>query len=329
MSSDETPNVPAARNTREAVREKAQQVNAKQSRARIVRRVIIGLVAVVAVGAVGTAVAMAVGSSVSEPTLNPGGLDDDGVVVHEITGATVSSAEIPATPSVEPTEAGEEATPTPEPTAAGAVDIHIYVDYLSPGAGEFERANALQLSGWITEGAATVTYHPVSLLTANSNGTKYSLRAAAAAACVAEYSPTQFYAFNHELLVGQPEVDSDGRSDVELADLAGAVGVDAGKKVRACIEDQDFVSWAKAATARALEGPLPGSEDLALSAAPMVVVNGQAYVGSLNDPAEFSQFVLTVSSDAYYEAAETATPTPTPTTEAPAATETPTETPAE
>ena len=63
MSSDETPNVPATRNTREAVREKAQQVNAKQSRARIVRRIIIGLVAVVAVGAVGTAVALAVNSS--------------------------------------------------------------------------------------------------------------------------------------------------------------------------------------------------------------------------------------------------------------------------
>ncbi|WP_243224626.1 thioredoxin domain-containing protein [Microbacterium sp. CIAB417] len=313
MSSDETPNVPATRNSREAVREKAQQVNAKQSRARIVRRIIIGLVAVVAIGAVGTAVTMAVNSSVSEPTLNPAGLADDGIVVQEITGATVAGSEIPATPTAEPTEAGEAATPTPEPTETpGTVDIHIYVDYLSPGAGDFERANALQLTGWITEGAATVTYHPVSLLTANSNGTKYSLRAAAAAACVAEYSPTQFYAFNHELLVEQPEVDSDGRSDVELADLAGAVGVDDAKTVRSCIEGQDFVSWAKDATARALEGPLPGSDDLALSAAPMVVVNGQAYVGSLEDPAEFSQFVLTVASDAYYEAAETPTPTQTP-----------------
>jgi hypothetical protein len=42
----------------------------------------------------------------------------------------------------------------------------------------------------------------------------------------------------------------------------------------------------------------------------MVVVNGEAYVGALDDPAEFSQFVLTIASDAYYEAAETATPTP-------------------
>ncbi len=312
MSSDETPNVPTPRNSREAVREKAQQVKARQSRARIVRRIIIGLVAVVAVGAVGTAVTWAVSSTVSAPTLSPTGLEDDGVVVHAITGSTVASAEIPATPEAEPTEAGEETTPTPEPTAAGSVDIHIYVDYLSPGAGEFERANARQLSGWITEGAATVTYHPVALLTASSNGTKYSLRAAAAAACVASYAPDQFYAFNHELLIDQPEVDTDGRSDAELADLSGAVGIDDVKTVRSCIEDQDFVSWAKDATARALVGPLPGSEDLALSSAPTVVVNGQVYVGALDDPAEFSQFVLTVSSDAYYEELATPEPTETP-----------------
>lgn len=312
MSSDETPNVPAPRNSREAVREKAQQVHAKQSRARIVRRIIIGLVAVVAVGAIGTAVTWAVTSSVSAPTLSPSGLQDDGIVVHEITGSTVSSAEIPSTPSDEPSEASTEETPAPEETSTVSVDIHIYVDYLSPGAGEFERANASQLSGWITEGAVTVTYHPVSLLTASSNGTKYSLRAAAAAACVADYSPAQFYAFNHELLIDQPEVDSDGRTDVELANLARAVGVDNAGDVQSCIEDQDYVAWAKDATARALEGPLPGSEDLVLSSAPTVVVNGQQYVGALDDPAEFSQFVLTVASDAYYEATETPAPTETP-----------------
>src|SRR5690606_34226249 len=114
--------------------------------------------------------------------------------------------------------------PTPDPSAsASAVDVHIYVDYLSPGAGEFERANSRQLGGWINDGLVTVTYHPVSMLTASSSGTKYSLRSAAAAACVATHSPDKFYAYNHELLIDQPEVDSSGRTDVELADLAVAV----------------------------------------------------------------------------------------------------------
>lgn len=313
MSSDETPNVPTPRNSREAVREKAQQVHAQQSRARIVRRIIIGAVAIVAVGAIATAVTMAVTSTISEPTMSPTGMESDGIVVQDVIEA--DAAVVPETPGAE-----DDTDPSaPEPSASmAAVDVHIYVDYLSPGSGEFERANTRQLAGWITEGVVSVTYHPVSMLTASSNGTKYSLRSAAAAACVATHSAEQFYAFNHELLIDQPEVDSNGRTDVELADLAVAVGVDNPKVVRECIEDEDFVSWAKEATARALAGPLVGSDDLVLTSAPMVVVNGEAYVGSLKDPAEFSQFAMTVASDT--DAAPTPTPTPTPT---PAAPETP------
>lgn len=312
MSSEETPNVPDSRDSREAVREKAQQVHAQQSRARFMRRIIIGAVAVIAVGAIGTAVTLAVTSTVSKPVLNPRGMDGDGIVVRSITKTDAET--VPSTPA--PTESGassETTAPTPEVTAP-AVDVHVYVDYLSPGAGEFERANTRQLAGWISEGAVEVTYHPVSMLTASSNGTKYSLRAAAAAACVATYSPEQFYAYNHELLVDQPKVDSSGRTDVELADLAVAVGANTPKTVRECVEEGDFITWAKEATSRALEGPLEGSKDLTLTSAPMIVVNGQPYVGSLTDPAEFSQFVLTVASDT------DATPSPTPT---PTATETP------
>lgn len=318
MSSDETSDVSAV-SAREAVREKAQQVQAKQARVRVLRRSIVGVVAVALVGAVGFGVCNAIGSVADEPVRQPTGMSADGVLIAAVSGQSEPSdatlAETTPTPTPTP-----EASPTATPTAAeaeeftladGAVDIHIYVDYLSPHAGKFQRANARQLSGWITEGAVTVTYHPVALLTTNSNGTKYSQRAAAAAACVATHSPEQFTDFNHELLVDQPEVDSDGLSNDDLAVLAQAVGVDSPKVVRACIEEQHYATWAKEATTRALDGPLPGSRDLALVTAPMVVVNGQAYVGALDNPAEFSQFVLTVASDAYYASA-TPTPTPTP-----------------
>ena len=309
MSSDETPNVPTPRNSREAVREKAQRVHAQQSRARLMRKIIIGAVAVIAVGAIGTAVTLAVSAQVTKPQMSPSGMDGDGVVVTDITAATTAEGQL-ATPEPAPTDAGDEVAPTPEPTASERVDIHIYVDYLSPDAGEFERANARQLAGWIGEGAVTVSYHPVALLTASSNGTKYSLRAAAAAACVATHSPEQFSAFNHDLLDDQPKVGSDGLSDVELADVAGAVGVDNAKAVRSCIQNGDFVTWAKDATTRALDGPLAGSDDLVLTAAPMIVANGEAYVGALDDPAEFSQFVLTVDADASQSVTQPATPTP-------------------
>ncbi|MFJ4046583.1 DsbA family protein [Microbacterium sp. NPDC089987] len=312
MSSDETPNVPAARHSREAVREKAQLVHAQQSRARLMRRLIITLVAILAVGSIGAAVAYAVSSSISKPQLSPTGMSDDGVTVSQISAAPSATAATPA-PSEGASETGESATPTPDPSAtpgAKATEIHIYVDYLSAGAAEFERANARQLAGWISEGAVTVTYHPVALLTASSNGTKYSLRAAAAAACVATYAPNSFYDYNHELLANQPEPNTDGRSDADLADLAVAVGVSDAKKVRSCIEKQDFVSWAKDATDRALEGPLPGSDGLKLNNEALILVGGKSYVGALNDPAEFSQFVLTIASDEYFGSTK---PTPTPT----------------
>lgn len=318
MSSEETPDVPTASSTREAVREKAQQVQAKQARARVLRRTLLGLVVVAVLGAIGYGVYAAIDTTTEETTRYPTGLSADGIMVTSVTGlATEAEPELveaspSPTPSPTPTTAGEDAEAAELTLAEGAVDIHIYVDYLSPGAGEFERANARQLSGWISEGAVSVTYHPVALLTASSNGTKYSQRAAGASACVATHSPAQFYAYNHELLVNQPDMDSDGLDDTELADLAVAVGVDSPKIVRTCIEDSHFVTWAREATQRALEGPLPGTDDLVLAAAPMVVVNGQVYVGAPNSPAEFSQFVLTVASDAYYATpAPTESPTPT------------------
>ncbi|KJL31325.1 DsbA family protein [Microbacterium azadirachtae] len=320
MSSDETPNVPTPSHSRAAVREKAQQVNAKQSRARIMRRVIIAVVAIVVVGAAGGAVAWAVGSAVSKPSLTPSNLQDDGVVVtkEDLAAARAGSA---STPTPSPSTAGtpaatETASPTPDPTAtAGTVDIHVYVDYLSPGASDFERANAKQLATWVDQDAATVTYHPVALLTANSNGTKYSLRAASAAACVASMQPDVFYAFNHALLIDQPKQDTDGKSDKELIDLAVSSGVKDAKGLQNCVDESTYDSWVKDVTQRAVDGPLPGSKKGALSGAPTIVVNGQVYAGSLTDAAEFSQFVLSVASDSYYgTSAPTVSPTPSPST---------------
>ena len=68
------------------------------------------------------------------------------------------------------------------------------------------------------------------------------------------------------------------------------------------------------ATERAVAG-IPDTNGLSLTGTPMVLVNGKQYIGDLSDPAEFSQFVLTTASDAYYKSAPTPTPTPT---EAPA-----------
>jgi protein-disulfide isomerase len=325
MSSDESPNVPVERHRRHAVREKAQQVQAQQSRARLIRTTSLAaiIVAVVAVAAV--VVTWVVTSSASQPLLSPTNVTNDGFVVTTVSGvgsATDSGTvdDEAAAQSLEAAVPTETPTPTPTPAATEqpVVDIRVYVDYLSTGSHDFQVANVQQLSKWVSEDAATLTYYPVAMLTAKSNGTKYSLRAAGAAACVATHSPDAFFAFNNALLTGQPDVDSDGYTDVELANMAQASGVESPKVVRSCIEKQAFASWAKSATERALQG-LPDTDDVALTGTPMVLVNGIPYVGALDDPKEFAQFVLTSASDAYYSTptptaspSETASPTPAP-----------------
>ncbi|MHC2998761.1 DsbA family protein [Microbacterium sp. HJ5] len=317
MSSDESPNAAAASERRDAVREKAQQVQARQSRARAIRGATIATVVLAVVAVAAVVVTWAVSSAASKPMLSPENVTDDGFVVTGVTGLGLT-AEDPSNSGAIEGEATPTATPTPEPTAdptataQPAVDIRVYVDYLSTGSRDFQLANVQQLSKWVSEDAATLTYYPVAMLTSKSNGTKYSLRAASAAACVATHSPDYFFAFNNTLLTQQPDVDSDGYTDSELAAMAIASGAEGAKVVRSCIEDQAFTSWAKTATERALGG-LPDTDDVALTGTPMVLVNGTPYIGALNDPKEFAQFVLTVASDAYYDETPSPTPTPTPT----------------
>ncbi len=273
MSSDDSPNVPAERDRRDAVREKAQQVQAKQSRARLIRTASIGAVVVGIVAVAAVVVTWVVSSSLSQPQLSPTNVTDDGFVVTTVTGVasatesgTVDDEAAAQTLEALPTETPSP-TPTASPTEKPAVDIRVYVDYLSTGSHDFQVANVQQLSKWVADDAVTLTYYPVAMLTAKSNGTKYSLRAASAAACVATHSPETFFAFNNALLTEQPEVDADGYTDTELADIAQARGVQSPKVVRACIEKQEFASWAKAATERALQG-LPETKDVTLTGTP-------------------------------------------------------------
>ncbi len=305
MSSDDSPESPETRDRREAVREKAQLVHAQQSRARKIRIGAIAAGSLVVVGAIVGGVYWAFSSSASRPLLQPVSASGDGFPVTNVTGdADAPAAGVDgATPSVNQPQAA----PTPTATAAPTVSIDVYVDYLSPGAKEFQTANASQLSKWVDQKAVSLTYYPVAMLTAKSNGTKYSLRAASAAACVATYAPDAFFTFNNALLKQQPDPDAAGPSDDEIAVIARASGSTNPDAVQSCIKDEKYVAWVKDATDRALKG-IPGTKGVTLTTTPMVLVNGIPYVGQLSDPKEFQQFVMAVASDAYY-----GTPSPTPT----------------
>ena len=318
MSSDDSSNAPARRDAREAVREKAQQVQARQARMRIVQRSLMAALGLALVAVIAGSLVWAFSDNAAKPQAAPENVTDNGFAISSVAGA-IGTAEVPDTDAATAEATAQPADPaaeaTPEGTAAAAsdaaVDIRVYVDYLSEGSRTFQMANMAQLAAWVKDGSASLTYHPVAMLSAKSNGTKYSLRAASAAACVATHSQEAFFSYTNELLSKQPGVDEAGMSDKELADLAQASGVDAPKDVRACIEEGRFASWVREATDGALKS-IPGTDDLALTGTPTVLVNGEPYVGALDDPAEFAQFVMTLASDAYYQESPTPAPTPAP-----------------
>ncbi len=205
--------------------------------------------------------------------------------------------------------------PVPSATNPPAViDIKLYVDYLCPNCATFEKKNGDQLRAWLKTGAATIEIHPIAVLTTKSAGTQYSLRAANAAACVAEFSPDHFFDFNQSLFVDQPKEGTAGLTDQQIEARATQAGVLEMTQVAKCIDDHRFRSWVQAATTRALNGPIPGADVKTIAGTPTIIVNGTEFkYTTAFDPNEFAQFVLQVAGDTFTKnPSPTPTPSPTP-----------------
>lgn len=109
----------------------------------------------------------------------------------------------------------------------GSPVVDEYLDYMCPVCGQFEQLNGADVETMVTSGDATVVFHPVSILDRASNGEEYSTRAASAAYWVADRAPEAFFDFNAALFANQPEEDSAGLDDEELADIAEGAGAPA------------------------------------------------------------------------------------------------------
>jgi protein-disulfide isomerase len=290
---------PTKNHRRDAVRTKAKRIREEQKKKDRRNRVALrGGIAAAGVAVVAV-IALVIINSIPPVGPGPANMASDGVLIGEGMTPVVTTALQP------------DAKPIPsKPDATGTVaDIRIYSDYLCPFCSQFETANSEQISQWVTSGAATVEIHPVSILTHKSSGSKYSLRAANAAACVANFAPDDFYAFNATLFEEQPEEGTVGHDDAAIKGLVKKAGVSSAvSKINECIDDTTFKSWVIASTDRAVSGPLPNTEVEAITGTPTVLVNGKQYVGALDDPKEFAAFVLQAAGETY----STSTPTPEP-----------------
>jgi len=243
-------------------------------------------------------------------TRGPQNMLSDGIKIGEDLKAVHTDALKPgATPVASPANPPE------------VVDIQLYVDYLCANCGTFQLNNDEQLRNWVQSGAATLEIHPLALLTTKSNGSQYSLRAASAAACVADLSPDHFYDFHVALLRNQPEEGTDGLTDEQILQRAKDAGVTALGQITRCVNESRYRTWVKEATVRALAGPIPNSDLPAIDGTLTVLVNGQVFpFTSEFKPSELAQFVVQAAGDAFSSnptptpgATDGATPTPTPT----------------
>ncbi|MET0853309.1 MAG: thioredoxin domain-containing protein [Microterricola sp.] len=289
---------PTKNQRREAAREKARELRVQQKKKDRRNKVLlqsgiaVGIVAVIAV------ISLIVVNSFRPEGPGPANMASDGILIGEGLVAV-------RTPAL-----AADAKPIPsQPDESGAVaDIRVWVDYLCPFCGDFERTNSEQIQGWLESGAATLEVHPLATQTSKSAGTKYSLRAANAAACVANYSPDDFFVFNSAMFIDQPQENTAALNNDEIKQRIKDAGVSNLSKINTCIDDEQFKGWVLDATDRALVGPLPNTELEKVSGTPTVLVNGKQYIGSLEDPKEFAAFVQQATGQTY----STSTPTPTP-----------------
>lgn len=258
---------PSKNEARAAAREAARSIQAQQGqRARRNKILVQGGLGLLAAGVI-VAIAAVMMTAFKPAGPGPLNMGSDGIRIGTGLVAETTTA-IPA-----------DGTPTAQPVNPdGVVEITIFLDYLCPICGEFEAENGAVIRDLIESGAATVEFRPLAILNNQSAGTQYSTRSANAAACVANYSPNNYFDFSEALFINQPAEGGPGLTDEELIALAESAGVAAGT-IDSCVTDEEFKAWTKSATERALSGTFAGNNFAIqnVTGTPTVLIDGEQY----------------------------------------------------
>ncbi|GAA1817506.1 thioredoxin domain-containing protein [Luedemannella flava] len=162
------------------------------------------------------------------------------------------------------------------------VRLEVFVDYMCPYCGKFEKANAGELNRLVADGTVRLELYPLAFLDRMSEGSKYSTRTASAVAAVADKAPDKVLAFNQALYEHQPAEGTTGLSDEEIASLARGVGVPT--EVVLDFHERRFAPWVTASTAKVLDGGVSGT--------PTVKINGTVFKGDLYTAGPLTEAIL-------------------------------------
>jgi len=124
------------------------------------------------------------------------------------------------------------------------VEAVVYADYMCPICNSFEEVNSADLAELIETDGVVVSYFPLSFLDRFAQGTKFSTRSSNAAMCVADGAKDSFIEFHEAMFANQPEENSPGLTNEEIADIAAAAG--APDSVRQCIMNEEFTDYVDA-----------------------------------------------------------------------------------
>jgi protein-disulfide isomerase len=215
---------------------------------------------------------------------SPANMNADGGITLAAGGRVVSSpaSNVDATtlPSPDPLAPGQpphprgiEAAPKGQPAK-----VVLYLDFMCPYCADFHSSYGPTLERLRNEGKITVEYRPVTFLDRQSTN-RYSSRAAAAAACVADAHPDRYADFLSQLYAHQPAEGSAGLSDQKLKSLVAAAGADASK----CIDSGTYLAWARYSNRLAL--------DSGISGIPTAFVDGKQWGGGTSTGLDFIQFL--------------------------------------
>jgi protein-disulfide isomerase len=134
----------------------------------------------------------------------------------------------------------------------GEDEVDTFVDFMCPICNQFEQQYGEQLQTAAANNQITLNIHPISILDRYSQNTKYSTRAASAMYCVAAEAPDATLEFFNSLFTNQPEENSVGLGDDELASLAEQAGAGAAAD---CIADGTYKNFvASQTTAHDIQG---------------------------------------------------------------------------
>jgi protein-disulfide isomerase len=151
----------------------------------------------------------------------------------------------------------------------GPVKVDLYEDFMCPICRNFEDQSGQLIKQMVTENKITVQYHTVAILDDSSNGTKYSTRAAGAAAAAA--TEGKFVEFHDALYANQPAEGSNGLTNAKIIDIGKSVGLTDNAFVNA-VNNQTYDAWVATVTKQFGQRDFNGT--------PTIVVNGKLLQGA-------------------------------------------------